>query len=126
MNAYNRALELLFRLVRGEEISVKKMADAHGVSTKSISRDLARVKAFLAENRELAGNAEVAYCNASKTHRLASDQFLCAVARECRGNGQAKRDMATTLPSSDSPVAHECRGDGQAERARRRDFAAGH
>jgi predicted DNA-binding transcriptional regulator YafY len=76
VDTYDRALELLFRLVRGEEISVRKMADEHGVSTKSISRDLARIKDFLAENRELTGNAEVAYSNARKAHRLASDEFL--------------------------------------------------
>ena len=63
MDTYDRTLEILFRVMRGEEVSVKKLADEHQVSTKSISRDIGRVKNFLAENRDLVGNADLAYCS---------------------------------------------------------------
>jgi predicted DNA-binding transcriptional regulator YafY len=49
------------------------MADEHGVSTKTISRDISRIKDFLAENRELTGNAELAYSRSTKSYRLTSD-----------------------------------------------------
>ena len=34
----SRLLELFYRAVKGENLSVKKLADEYGVSTKSISR----------------------------------------------------------------------------------------
>ena len=76
MDTYDRVLKILFRLVRGEEIAVRKLADEHGVSTKSISRDMGKIKDFLAENRDLTGNAELAYCYVHKAYRLISDEFL--------------------------------------------------
>lgn len=72
----DRALEILFRALRGEELSVRKLADEHGVSTKSVSRDIGRVKDFLAENRDLTGNAEFDYSYVRKVYRLISDAFL--------------------------------------------------
>ena len=51
----NRMLEIFFRAMKGENISVKKLADEYGVSVKSISRDLGEIKNFLCENRELVG-----------------------------------------------------------------------
>jgi len=66
----------MFRLVRGEEISVKKLANEHNVSTKSISRDISRIKNFLAENRDLTSNADLKYCYVHKAHRLITDEFL--------------------------------------------------
>ena len=54
-----RILEIFFRSLRGEDISVQKLADEYGVSTKSISRNIADLKAFLADNRELVGNTEL-------------------------------------------------------------------
>lgn len=49
----NRMLEIFFRAMKGENISVKKLADEYNVSVKSISRDLGDIKNFLCENREL-------------------------------------------------------------------------
>ena len=43
----NRMLEIFFRAMKGENISVKKLADEYGVSAKSISRDLGEIKNFL-------------------------------------------------------------------------------
>jgi predicted DNA-binding transcriptional regulator YafY len=76
MSNSDRTLEILFRAMRGEEISVKNLAEEHGVSTKSVSRDIGKIKDFLAENRDLTGNAEFEYCYARKVYRLISDEFL--------------------------------------------------
>jgi predicted DNA-binding transcriptional regulator YafY len=76
MSGGDRALEILFRVMRGEEISIKKLAAERGVSAKSVYRDVARIRDFLAENRDLTGNAELAYCSAQKAYRLTSDEFL--------------------------------------------------
>jgi hypothetical protein len=74
MSNSDRTLEILFRVLRGEEISVKKIADEHGISTKSVSRDIGRIKDFLAEYRDLTGNAELEYCY------VVSDANLCFTA----------------------------------------------
>lgn len=66
----NRMLEIFFRAMKGENISVKSMADEYGVSCKSISRDLGEIKNFLCENRELTGNTELKYAANSKTYYL--------------------------------------------------------
>ncbi len=46
MDRQERLLEIFFRCLRGEEISVQKLAQEYGVSTKSISRNLNDLKAF--------------------------------------------------------------------------------
>ena len=69
-------LEIFFRAMKGENISVKSMADEYGVSCKSISRDLGEIKNFLCENRELTGNTELKYAANSKTYYLEFDNFL--------------------------------------------------
>ena len=62
----DRVLELFFRGLRGEDISVKNLAAEYGVSTKSISRDINDLKAFLADHRELVGNTELHYSHNEK------------------------------------------------------------
>lgn len=49
----SRMLELFFRVLRGETISVKAVAAEYGVSTKSIGRDIGKIQEFLAEHRDL-------------------------------------------------------------------------
>lgn len=71
-----RLLELFFRGLRGEDLSVQKMAEEYGVSTKSITRVVNDLKAFLAEHRELVGNTELQYSYADKCYRLYMDEFL--------------------------------------------------
>ncbi len=71
-----RALEIFFRALRGEDIFIKKLADEYGVSTKSISRNIADLKAFFADNRELVGNTELEYSYKDKCYRLFMDEFL--------------------------------------------------
>ena len=72
----DRVLELFFRGLRGEDISVKKLAVEYEVSTKSISRDINDLKAFLADHRELVGNTELHYSHNEKCYRLYMDEFL--------------------------------------------------
>ena len=71
-----RVLEIFFRALRGEDISVQRLANEYGVSTKSISRSINDLKAFLAEHRELVGAAELEYSHKDKCYRLETDGFL--------------------------------------------------
>lgn len=71
-----RILEMFFRGLHGEDISVQKLADEYGVSTKSISRSINELKNFLADNRDLVGNTELQYSYKDKCYRLYMDEFL--------------------------------------------------
>ena len=71
-----RALEIFFRGLRGENFSVKNLAEEYGVSTKSISRSINDLKNFLADHRELVGGTELVYSYQNKCYRLMMDEFL--------------------------------------------------
>ena len=71
-----RMLEIFFRSLHGEGISVQKIASEYGVSTKSISRNINDLKAFLADHRELVRNAELKYSHRNKCYRLCTDEYL--------------------------------------------------
>lgn len=71
-----RILEIFFRGLRGEDISVQKLADEYEVSTKSISRSINELKNFLADNRELVGDTELHYSYQDKCYHLYMDEFL--------------------------------------------------
>lgn len=71
-----RMLEIFFRALRGESISVKKFSEEYKVSTKSISRDINRIQEFLSEHRELMQNAELTYSYKNRAYILNSDEFL--------------------------------------------------
>lgn len=71
-----RVLEIFFRALRGEDINVSALANEYGVSTKSISRSINDLKAFLADHGELVGHAELAYSHQDKCYRLHMDEFL--------------------------------------------------
>ena len=73
---HGRLLEIFFRCLRGEDLSVQKLAEEYSVSTKSISRDINDLKAFLADHRQLVGNTELVYSNQEKCYRLYMDEFL--------------------------------------------------
>ncbi len=75
-NKKSRMLEIFFRAMKGENITVKSLADEYGVSGKSISRDIGEIKNFLCENRELVGNTELKYSASSKSYYLEFDNFL--------------------------------------------------
>ncbi len=72
----NRMLEIFFRAMKGEAISVQNLAREYGVSGKSVSRDLGEIKNFLCENRELVGNTELKYAANAKAYYLELDGFL--------------------------------------------------
>lgn len=72
----NRMLEIFFRTLRGEMISVKELAKEYGVSTKSISRDINSIQKFLSEHRELMQNAELTYSHKEKAYIMSSEEFL--------------------------------------------------
>ena len=71
-----RVLEIFFRAIRGEDISVNELANEYGVSTKSISRSINDLKAFLSDHRDLVGNTEFEYSHQDKCYRLYMDEFL--------------------------------------------------
>lgn len=71
-----RVLELFFRGLRGEDLSIRNLANEYGVSTKSISRDITDLKAFLADHRDLVGNTELEYSHQDRCYRLFMDEFL--------------------------------------------------
>lgn len=72
----DRMLEIFFRCLRGEDISVQNLANEYGVSTKSISRNITDLKSFLADHRDLVGNTELQYSHQNKTYHLYMDEFL--------------------------------------------------
>lgn len=71
-----RLLEIFFRCLRGEGISVQKLADEYQVSTKSISRNVSELKDFFSEHRELVGNTELVYSGEERCYHLYMDEFL--------------------------------------------------
>ncbi len=72
----DRILEIFFRGLRGEDLSVQRMADEYEVSTKSITRSINELKNFLADHRELVGNTELLYSYQDRCYRLFMDEFL--------------------------------------------------
>lgn len=71
-----RLLEIFFRCLRGESLSVQKLANEYEISTKSISRNINDLKAFLADHRELVGNTELIYSSQERCYHLYMDEFL--------------------------------------------------
>ena len=72
----DRVLEIFFRGLRGEDLSVQRLADEYEVSTKSITRSINDMKNFLADHRELVGHTELQYSYQDKCYRLYMDEFL--------------------------------------------------
>ncbi len=71
-----RVLEVFFRALHGENISVQGLANEYNVSTKSITRNINELKNFLADHRELVGNTELHYSHREKCYQLYMDEFL--------------------------------------------------
>ena len=71
-----RILEIFFRGLRGEDISVQNLATEYNVSTKSVSRSINELKNFLADNGDLVGNTELQYSYQDKCYHLYMDEFL--------------------------------------------------
>ena len=72
----DRILEIFYRLLHGEVLRNRTIADKYGVSSRTVSRDIGRIGNFLAENRDLMQNADIIYSHKSKAYILRSDEFL--------------------------------------------------
>ena len=72
----DRVLEIFFRGLRGEDLSVQRLADEYKLSTKSITRSINDLKNFLADHRELVGHTQLEYSHQDKCYRLFMDEFL--------------------------------------------------
>lgn len=72
----DRILEIFFRSLCGEGLSVQKLAKEYNVSAKTLSRSINDLKVFLADHRELVGNTELQYSHRDKCYRLYMDNFL--------------------------------------------------
>ena len=75
MDRQERLLEIFFAACGERRFQCRNWQE-YGVSTKSISRNLNDLKAFLAEHRELVGSTELEYSYQSKCYRLHMDEFL--------------------------------------------------
>lgn len=71
-----RLLEIFFRCMRGENLSIQMLANEYDVSTKSISRNISDLKAFLADHRDLVGNTDLLYSTQDRCYHLYMDEFL--------------------------------------------------
>lgn len=99
-----RMLEIFFRALRGEQISLKQLAQEYQVSTKSINRDISEIQDFLTEHRELMQNAELTYSQREKAYIMTSDEFLknkelFAVVKVLLGSRCFSKDEILTLIS---------------------------
>ena len=72
----DRLLEIFFLAMKGEGLSVKELATHFGVSSRSITRDINAIKAFLSEHREAVNNAELEYSSVTHRYYLKLDNFL--------------------------------------------------
>ena len=72
----DRCMELFFRAMKGESLSAQQLAYEYNVSTRSITRDINSLKAFLAEHGELLGYPELEYSSADHCYTLRMDNLL--------------------------------------------------
>ena len=72
----DRVLEIFFLAMKGEQLSVKELSEKYNVSTRSITRDIGEIKAFLADHRDIIGNAELEYSSISHRYTLKIESFL--------------------------------------------------
>ena len=72
----NRVLDIFYRAMKGENLSVQKIADEYHISSKSISRDINEIKNFLAEHRDSVANMSLEYSYQDKCYHMIYDQYL--------------------------------------------------
>lgn len=72
----DRVMELFFRAMKGESLSVQQLSYEYNVSTRSITRDINSLKDFLAEHRDLFDNAELEYSSSDHCYTLKMEHFL--------------------------------------------------
>ena len=74
-----RILDIFFRLLKGEFVSVRQLANEYYVSGKTVSRDINEIRAYLSENEYRNGNAQIEYSHREKAYYLSMDDFLSSV-----------------------------------------------
>lgn len=62
--------------MKGESLSVQQLAFEYNVSTRSITRDINSLKAFLADHADILGYAELEYSSTNHCYSLKMDHFL--------------------------------------------------
>lgn len=72
----DRILELFFRALKGESLSVNQLSIKYNVTKRSITRDINNLKIFLSEHREILGNAELVYSSTNHCYTLKMDNFI--------------------------------------------------
>lgn len=72
----DRTLDIFIRALKGEAISVKKLANEYETSTRSISRDISTINTYLTEHWETVGNTEFEYNNSTKCYTLKMDELI--------------------------------------------------
>lgn len=72
----DRVMELFFRAMKGESLSVQQLAFEYNVSNRSITRDINSLKVFLADHVDVLGYAELEYSGTNHTYSLKMDHFL--------------------------------------------------
>lgn len=72
----NRILKLFFQALKGESLSVKELANESNISTRSVTRDINDLKAFLADYRDILGDAELKYSSTNHCYTLDMDNLF--------------------------------------------------
>ncbi len=72
----DRVIDLFLRALKGESLSAQTLADEYHVSTRSITRDFNSLKVFLAEHRDVLGDAELEYSGSDHCYTLRMGQML--------------------------------------------------
>lgn len=72
----DRVLDLFYRAMKGEALSVQELSYEYGVTTRSISRDITSLKLFLAEHADTLGYAELVFNGQNRTYHLEMDDFI--------------------------------------------------
>ena len=72
----DRVMELFFRAMKGESLSVQQLAFEYNVSTRSITRDMNSLKGFLADHTDILGYTELEYSSTNHCYSLKMDNFL--------------------------------------------------
>lgn len=103
MEKYERILSIFLRGLRGEKITAAGLAGEFGVSSKTVSRDINDIRAFLANDRELSAHAELVYsrsekCYTMRVNDVLRDSELLAVIKILIGSrALSKRELLTII-----------------------------
>ncbi len=115
-----RVLDIYQRLMCGEYVSVKKLAEEYEVSPKSISRDISELKNFLYDSQERLNGCEILYSYQEKAYYLKMEHFLWSkellavlkilIASRALSEAQMKsviKKMESFMTVKDKVLAHE-------------------